>query len=144
MRAVRVCAGGSVLVGVGVGGLLLDAMFEVHGCGCAGGQWCVAGEGCSWAPGATGSPLHNFVCIPYCFLVVRPQAADPDVEGVVLHVGPDGEPAPAIVCRGPGSFEETLRSIGESPSAQQQEAEPRGSDAQALRAEPEPSAAATA
>lgn len=72
------------------------------------------------------------------------EAADPEVEGVVLHVGPDGEPAPAIVCRGPGSFEETLRSIGEARSAQQQEAEPPGGAAQAPRAEPEPSAAATA
>lgn len=31
----------------------------------------------------------------------------------MLHSGPDGAVAPAHICRGTGSFEATLRSLGE-------------------------------
>ena len=41
------------------------------------------------------------------------QAADEEVEGVVLHAGADGSVAPAHICRGRGSFEAMLRSLGE-------------------------------
>lgn len=45
-----------------------------------------------------------------------PQAADPDVEAVVLHAAPEGGVAPAHICRGPGSFDAVLRSLGEAPA----------------------------
>jgi hypothetical protein len=35
------------------------------------------------------------------------------VEAVVLHAAPDGGVAPAHICRGAGSFEAVMRSLGE-------------------------------
>lgn len=52
---------------------------------------------------------HDCTCGP----PPPPQAADADVEGVVLHGLPDGGLAPAHICRGAGSFEAQLRTIGE-------------------------------
>ena len=37
---------------------------------------------------------------------------------MILHAGPSGEPAPAIICRGAGSFEATLRDLGEPLTAE--------------------------
>lgn len=39
------------------------------------------------------------------------------MEGVIIHAGPTGEPAPAIVCHGAGAFERTLRELGEPLTA---------------------------
>ena len=40
------------------------------------------------------------------------QAAEADVEGVVLHAADDGGVSPGVVCRGQGSYEATLRTLG--------------------------------
>lgn len=46
-------------------------------------------------------------------------APEADVEGVIIHATPTGDPAPGIVCHGPGSFERTLRELGEPATAEE-------------------------
>lgn len=59
----------------------------------------------------TSSPLLE-TCLPSA---AHPplQAADDDVEGVVLDAGPDGALVPPHICRGPGSFKAHMVAIGE-------------------------------
>ncbi|PSC69399.1 ATP-dependent CLP protease ATP-binding subunit [Micractinium conductrix] len=55
-------------------------------------------------------------------------APDEDVEAVVLHATPEGNVAPAHICRGQGSFETTLRGLGEPlpPGEEKPEGEAQG------------------
>lgn len=48
-------------------------------------------------------------------------APDEDVEAIVLHATPEGTLAPAVICRGAGSFHATLASLGEPLPAQEGE-----------------------
>ncbi|KAL4443816.1 hypothetical protein ABPG75_011553 [Micractinium tetrahymenae] len=48
-------------------------------------------------------------------------APDEDVEAIVLHASPEGQLAPAIICRGAGSFHATLASLGEPAPPQEGE-----------------------
>lgn len=69
--------------------------------------------------------------MPHFFLSALPpslplQAPEPDVEGVVVHATPSGEPTQGVVCHGKGSFLRTLREMGEPPTA----VEPSGDESE--------------
>ena len=62
------------------------------------------------------------------------QAPEPDVEGVVLHIDDDGAPK-AILCHGVGSFEKTLRELGEPNTVV--EPEDNGKQDEQMQSQPE-------
>ena len=55
-------------------------------------------------------------------------AADTDVEGVVVHSDEEGRIAPAVICRGGGSFRCQLRALGEPVAPGEEEARMYNSD----------------
>ena len=101
--------------------------------GCAGWCWHGRQPGRGMRRHAACCSLHapNPVSPPALPPSLPAQAADPDVEAVVLHASPEGGVAPAHICRGAGSFDALLRSLGEPPA--EGEAAPAAPDAPAER-----------